>query len=327
MEGIFEMEAFARPRVVVSKCLEFDACRYNGDVIYNDVIKKLMDYVDFVPVCPEVEIGLGTPRETIRIVKRDEDLLLLQPSTQRDVTNEMREFSLGYLSGVTDTDGFILKTRSPSCGLKEVKVYASTEKGPAIGHSSGLFGGKVAELFSHLAVEEEGRLNNFTIRDRFYTKLFTLAAFRHILPKGLDAISDFHMKNQFLFMAYSNPTLKVMNRLLKNIQKNGEEKTIQLYAQALHKLFNRAARNDSNRKVAAEIFKRFKPHLTAGEAAFFEELLQKYADKKEPFSSVATLLKSHAIRFDDHEILGQTFFAPYPELLLEISDSGKGRDY
>lgn len=64
------MEAFARPRVVVSKCLEFDACRYNGDVIYNDVIKKLMDYVDFVPVCPEVEIGLGTPRETIRIVKK-----------------------------------------------------------------------------------------------------------------------------------------------------------------------------------------------------------------------------------------------------------------
>ncbi|MBH0164532.1 DUF523 and DUF1722 domain-containing protein [Fictibacillus sp. 7GRE50] len=321
------MEAFARPRVVVSKCLEFDACRYNGDVIYNDVIKKLMDYVDFVPVCPEVEIGLGTPRETIRIVKKGEDHFLLQPSTQRDITKEMRTFSDGYLAGIIDTDGFILKTRSPSCGLKEVKVYASTEKGPAIGHSSGLFGGRVAELYSHLAIEEEGRLNNFTIRDRFYTKLFTLAAFRNILPQGLQAIKSFHEKNQFLFMAYSNPTLKVMNRILKKEQENGEERTIQLYAKAMNKLFNRTARSDSNRKVAYEIFKRFQPHLSPKEIAFFEELLQKYANKKEPFSSVATILKSHAIRFEDSEILGQTFFAPYPEILLEISDSGKGRDY
>lgn len=321
------MEAFARPRVVVSKCLEFDACRYNGDVIYNDVIKKLMNYVDFVPVCPEVEIGLGTPRETIRIVKKGEEHLLLQPSTQRDVTNEMKMFSEGYLSKIIDTDGFILKTRSPSCGLKEVKVYASTEKGPAIGHSSGLFGGKVAELFSHLAIEEEGRLNNFTIRDRFYTKLFTLAAFRNILPQGINAIKEFHNKNQFLFMAYSNPTLKVMNRILKNEQENGEERTIQLYAKAMNKLFNRAARSDSNRKVAYEIFKRYEDRLSQGEVAFFEQLLQKYADKKEPFSSVATILKSHAIRFEDSEVLAQTFFAPYPEILLEISDSGKGRDY
>jgi uncharacterized protein YbbK (DUF523 family)/uncharacterized protein YbgA (DUF1722 family) len=321
------MEAYARPRVVVSKCLEFDACRYNGDVIYNDVIKKLIDYVDFVPVCPEVEIGLGTPRETIRIVKQGEEHLLLQPSTKRDVTKEMTSFSENYLAGVKETDGFILKTRSPSCGIKEVKVYASTEKGPAIGHASGLFGGKVTQLFSHLAVEEEGRLNNFTIRDRFYTKLFTLASFRRLLPMGLDAVNDFHKKNYYLLMAYSKPTLKVMTRILKNVQENGEEKTIELYAKALHKLFNRAARNDSNRSVAKEIFNRFEHELSKREIAFFEELMQKYANKKEPFSSITTLLKSHAIRFEDNEVLQQTFFAPYPEILLEISDSGKGRDY
>ncbi|RZT21070.1 YbgA family protein [Fictibacillus sp. BK138] len=321
------MEAYARPRVVISKCLEFDACRYNGDVIYNDVIKKLIDYVDFVPVCPEVEIGLGTPRETIRIVKQGEEHLLLQPSTKRDVTKEVTSFSENYLAGVKETDGFILKTRSPSCGIKEVKVYASTEKGPAIGHASGLFGGKVTQLFSHLAVEEEGRLNNFTIRDRFYTKLFTLASFRRLLPMGLDAVNDFHKKNYYLLMAYSKPTLKVMNRILKNVQENGEEKTIELYAKALHKLFNRAARNDSNRSVAKEIFNRFEHELSKREIAFFEELMQKYANKKEPFSSITTLLKSHAIRFEDNEVLQQTFFAPYPEILLEISDSGKGRDY
>jgi uncharacterized protein YbbK (DUF523 family)/uncharacterized protein YbgA (DUF1722 family) len=321
------MEAYARPRVVVSKCLEFEACRYNGDVIYNDVIKKLMDYVDFVPVCPEVEIGLGTPRETIRIVKNDDTHSLIQPSTGRDVTGDMHAFTDQYLSEIKDTDGFILKTRSPSCGLKEVRVYASIEKGPAIGHASGLFGGRVAELFSHLAVEEEGRLNNFTIRDRFYTKLFTLASFRRELTKGLEAIKEFHKRNQYLLMAYSNPTLKVMNRILRKIEENGEKTTIELYAKALQKLFNRAARSDSNRKVAKEIFKRFESRLAENEIRFFNDLLLKYEDKKEPFSSILTLLKSHAIRFEDDELLHQTFFTPYPEVLLEISDSGKGRDY
>ncbi|MDR7073959.1 YbgA family protein [Fictibacillus barbaricus] len=321
------MEAYARPRVVVSKCLEFEACRYNGDVIYNNVIKKLMDYVDFVPVCPEVEIGLGTPRETIRIVKKVHEHLLIQPSTGRDVTADMHSFTDNYLSTVTDTDGFILKTRSPSCGVKEVKVYASTEKGPAIGNASGLFGGKVADRFSHLAVEEEGRLNNFTIRDRFYTKLFTLASFRRVLPKGLDAIMAFHDNNYYLLMAYSRPTLKVMDRILIKAQENGERLTIELYSKALHKVFNRAARNDSNRNVAREIFKRFESNLSPNEISFFHELMQKYSDKKEPFSSITTLLKAHAVRFDDKKLLKQTFFRPYPEILLEISDSGKGRDY
>jgi uncharacterized protein YbbK (DUF523 family)/uncharacterized protein YbgA (DUF1722 family) len=321
------MEGYARPRVVVSKCLEFEACRYNGDVIYNDIVKKLIEYVDFVPVCPEVEIGLGTPRETIRIVKKDEEYLLVQPSTGRDVTNEMETFTDRYLSRVKDTDGFILKSRSPSCGLKEVKVYASTEKGPAIGQASGLFGGKVAEVFSHLAIEEEGRLNNFTIRDRFYTKLFTLASFRRVRPKGLDAVRKFHRKNQFLLMVYSNPTLKVMDRLLKNVRQNGEESTSELYGKALQKTFNRAARYDSNSRVAKEIMKRYESRLSHKEVSFFHDLLEKYVQKKEPFSSITTLLKSLAIRFEDEEVLEQTFFAPYPEKLLEISDSGKGRDY
>ncbi|WNB92201.1 DUF523 and DUF1722 domain-containing protein [Bacillus sp. NEB1478] len=321
------MEVYARPRVVVSKCLEFEACRYNGDIIYNDVIKKLMNHVDFVPVCPEVEIGLGTPRETIRIVKKGDEHLLIQPSTGRDVTGDMHSFTDQYLSAVSDTDGFILKTRSPSCGIKEVRVYASTEKGPAIGNTSGLFGGKVADRFSQLAVEEEGRLNNFTIRDRFYTKLFTLASFRRELPKGLKAVQEFHDKNYYLLMAYSRPTLKVMDRILLNTKENSDRKTVDLYSKALHKVFNRAARNDSNRNVAKEILKRFESRLSPNEVQFFQDLLQKYSEKKEPFSSITTLLKSHAIRFEDEQLLQQTFFQPYPEVLLEISDSGKGRDY
>ncbi|MFC0186871.1 YbgA family protein [Fictibacillus aquaticus] len=323
------MTEYARPRLVVSQCLEFDACRYNGDVIHNAVVQRLMDFVDFVPVCPEVEIGLGTPRETIRIVGRDSKHRLLQPATGNDVTDAMNDFSERYLDGVSDTDGFILKSRSPSCGLKEVKVYAGTEKGPAIGNASGLFGGKVLERFGLYAVEEEGRLNNFTIRDRFYTKMFTLAAFRSVKGNGdgLEGLHEFHERNRYLFMAYSRPTLKVLDRILKESDDRSEEQVMSLYERALLKLFNRAARYDSNLNVSRVIAERFADRISEGERAFFDELVEKYRAKKEPFSSIVTLLKSWAVRFEDEGLLEQTFFAPYPEKLMEITDSGKGRDY
>ncbi|SDN42803.1 Uncharacterized conserved protein YbbK, DUF523 family [Fictibacillus solisalsi] len=322
------MGAFAKPRLVVSRCLEFDNCRYNGDVIHHPTIRKLMKYVDFLTVCPEVEIGLGTPRETIRIVLQNGEQRLMQPKTERDVTAEMGQFSDAYLKSLEHIDGFILKSRSPSCGLKEVKLYSSTEKGPAVGSSSGLFGGKVLEKFGHLAVEDEGRLNNFLIRERFFTKIFLLAAYRELKKEGsLDLLQDFHGNNQYLFLAYSRPTLKLLTRILKNNDQHAQDELFSLYEKGLQRLFLRTARYDSSLNAAREMVKTFEAQLNEREKSHFLELTDKVAEKKEPFSSVLALLKSWAYRFENEGLLRQSWFQPYPEDLLEISDSGKGRDY
>ncbi|WP_062238174.1 YbgA family protein [Fictibacillus sp. FJAT-27399] len=320
------MGVFAKPKLVVSQCLEFDHCRYNGDVIHHPTIRKLMRHVDFLPVCPEVEIGLGTPRETIRIVLQNGEQRLMQPKTDKDVTADMEKFSDAYLQSLHHIDGFILKSRSPSCGLKEVKLYTSTEKGPAIGSSSGLFGGKVLELYPHLAVEDEGRLNNFLIRERFFTKIFLLAAYRELKKEeSLQRLMDFHEVNKYLFLAYSRPTQKVLSRILKN--KEQPEELFSLYEKGLRRLFLRTARYDSSINAAKEMAKAFDRFLNDKEKSYFLELTDKVAEKKEPFSSVMALLKSWAYRFEDEEILRQSWFEPYPGDLLEISDSGKGRDY
>ncbi|MCQ6264995.1 DUF523 and DUF1722 domain-containing protein [Fictibacillus sp. WQ 8-8] len=320
------MGVFAKPKLVVSQCLEFDHCRYNGDVIHHPTIRKLMRHVDFLPVCPEVEIGLGTPRETIRIVLQNGEQRLMQPKTDKDVTADMEKFSDAYLQSLQHIDGFILKSRSPSCGLKEVKLYTSTEKGPAIGSSSGLFGGKVLELYPHLAVEDEGRLNNFLIRERFFTKIFLLAAYRELKKEeSLQRLTDFHEVNKYLFLAYSRPTQKVLTRILKN--KEQPEELFSLYEKGLRRLFLRTARYDSSINAAKEMAKAFDRFLNDKEKSYFLELTDKVAEKKEPFSSVMALLKSWAYRFEDEEILRQSWFEPYPGDLLEISDSGKGRDY
>ena len=133
------MRVFARPIVVVSKCIEFEPVRWDGRIISSDFVKQLKVYVDFLPVCPEVEIGLGIPREPLRIVKKEEKLHLIQPATGLDLTQKMESFSKKFLNSLNDIDGFILKSKSPSSAIKDARVYPSEKRVAAIGHGPGIF--------------------------------------------------------------------------------------------------------------------------------------------------------------------------------------------
>jgi uncharacterized protein YbgA (DUF1722 family)/uncharacterized protein YbbK (DUF523 family) len=321
-------QSFAKPVVVVSKCLEFDECRYNGEVLPDATVRNLMPFVTFSPICPEVEIGLGTPREVIRLVRDGEEDHLVQPSTKEDVTNKMTEFSSEYLASLKDVDGFLLKGRSPSCGIRDVKIYAGMEKSPTVAKSSGLFARKVMEQFSGLAIEEEGRLKNFTIREHFFTKLFTLAKFRTLKDATkIAALQQFHAENKYLFMAYNQLRLKKLGRILANNEKRPISEVYELYKGELAHLFAKAPRYTSNINVCEHIFGYFSNELTSNEKQYFLSLLEKYRERKLPLSSVTGVLKSWVIRFNDEYLLKQTYFQPYPEELIAISDSGKGRSY
>jgi len=118
-----------RPRVVISRCIDFDSCRYNGQVIRASLRDEFEPHVDFVPICPELEIGLGVPRDPVRLLRRDGEPHMVQPATGRDVTAPMQAFSKRFLSGVGPADAFILKARSPSCGVRNAKVFHRDEDG------------------------------------------------------------------------------------------------------------------------------------------------------------------------------------------------------
>jgi uncharacterized protein YbbK (DUF523 family) len=180
------MPTFAKPRVVVSQCLGFAACRYNGARLADEFVARLKAHVDFRPVCPEMAIGLGCPRDPIRVVKTPAGSRLVQPATGRDVTDAMREFAARFLDGVGEVDGFILKARSPSCGIKDVKVYARADSAAPVAVGRGFFGGAVLERFAGAAIEDEGRLNRPLLGKRFLTKLFARAALREGRIKDQD---------------------------------------------------------------------------------------------------------------------------------------------
>ena len=166
------MRTFSRPRIVVSKCLEFAPCRYDGTMISEKFVRRLKDHVMFLPVCPETEIGLGCPRDPIRIVLAGGRPRLVQPATGRDVTEAMQAFAEAFLGGLEAVDGFLLKSRSPSCGIRDVKRYGCAEDEAPQGRGSGVFGGAVLERFSEAVIEDEERLGDRAIRRRFLERLF-----------------------------------------------------------------------------------------------------------------------------------------------------------
>ncbi|QDX94190.1 DUF1722 domain-containing protein [Brevibacillus laterosporus] len=322
------METAIKPIVVVSKCLEFAECRYNGAVLSDITVQSLTPYVTFVPICPEVEIGLGIPRETIRIIKEGEQHRLVQPSTRVDLSTQMNAFSDHFLQNVREVDGFILKNRSPSCGVKDVKVYSGWERAPVVESGPGFFGNKVEAYFPHAAIEEEGRLKNFTIREHFFTKLFTQAYFRHMqMAPTIQKLIQFHAENKYLFMSYNQKLTKELGKIVANHDKKTEKQVWDEYAKLLPNMFKRTARYTSNINVCQHIMGYFSKELSSKEKEHFMHLLSRYRERKLPLSSMTSLLKSWVYRYEQEYLLRQRFFEPYPEGLIDLGDSGKGRDY
>jgi len=321
------MEDRARPQIVVSKCLGFDHCRYNGLTIRSEAVDAMGPHVSFVPVCPEVEVGLGVPRDPVRIIRRNGVDRLVQPATGRDVTEDMHTFAQEFLGGIPKMDGFILKNRSPSCGMTDVKVYTQLEKAPAVGRTAGLFGREVMERFEDVALEDEGRLTNFQIREHFLTKVFVLAAFRRVQASGeTKELVSFQARNKLLLMSYSQTGLKTLGQIAANPKHKNWEELCAAYRGQLVKALARPPRRPSAINTAQHAFGYVSKQLSKEERNYFLDTLDRYREGKAPLSVVTGILGAWVTRFDVNYLAQQTLFAPYPEELVEISDSGKGRD-
>lgn len=320
------MRKFPKPVVVVSQCFEFDACRYNGVMIPNNFVQKLDPFVKFLPVCPELEIGLGVPRDVIRVVEKKGRRTLVQPTTGKELSGKIYKFADGFLNSLDTVDGFILKSRSPSCGIKDAKIFSDSENPSPIGRGPGLFAEKVLERYPGTAVEDEGRLMNFTIRESFLTKLFTFARFREVKKKKTTkALVDFQADNKLILMSYNQAEMRKLGRVVGNQDKKNIEDVIDEYEGHLHKALSKTPRRPSNINTLMHALGYFSKQLTAKEKAYFLDLLESYRSRKIPLSAVLTVLQSWIIKYDVVYLSRQTFFEPYPSQLIEISDSGKGR--
>jgi uncharacterized protein YbgA (DUF1722 family)/uncharacterized protein YbbK (DUF523 family) len=321
------MDAPVKPVVLASKCLEFAACRYNGLMISSDVVKALTRYVEFIPVCAEVEIGLGVPREPIRVASIKGELRLLQPSTGAELTAKIKRFTAEFLDALPAVDGFILKSRSPSCGIKDVKVFRGVEKEAAEGKGVGFFGGAVVERFPNHPVEDEGRLLNFRIREHFLTSLYALARFRAARARlAMRDLVDYQACNKLLLMSYNQKEMRVLGKIVANQEKKPAHQVFDEYEAHLRMALAKPPKYTSNINVLMHALGYFKDGLGAAEKAQFIASLEKYRAGKVPLSAALAVVNSWLARFGGDYLKQQTYFEPSPEGLVEITDSGKGRD-
>jgi uncharacterized protein YbbK (DUF523 family) len=241
-----------RPIVVISRCIDFDSCRYNGEVIRASLRDELEPFVELRPICPELEIGLGVPRDPVRLVRRDDGPHMIQPSTGRDLTVAMNAFSAGFLDSLDEVDGFILKSSSPSCAIHNGKLFHSDAEGAGHDSGPGLFAARVLERFPATAVEDERRLDDERLRHHFLTRLFTLASFRLAAAEGgRRGLQAFHSANELLLMAYDEPRMRLLGRLVADAPDRLSSELVGEYRSELAAALGRPPRPGSNVSFSA----------------------------------------------------------------------------
>ncbi len=319
---------FSTPVLLVSRCLGFAPCRWDGNVIPSALVEQLKPHVKFVVRCPEVEIGLGVPRPPVRVIELDGRRELYQPDTDRLLTNEMTAYARKTLDELPEIDGALLKGRSPSCGLFDVKLYDGRMGKSTPQRTAGFFGDEVLRRWGLLAVEDEGRLNNFTIRERFFIKAFALADFRRVKrSRRIAQVVDFQQRHKLMLMACHQTEMRHLGRLVAAARRDDFDGLCRDYEEGLQRALQHGPRPGGAINVLMHAFGYFKRELHAREKAQFLDLLESYRRKRLPLSAPVAVVRVWIERFDQEYLRSQTFFRPYPEDLISISDSGQGRDY
>ena len=306
-----------KPKIVVSECLYGTKCRYDGQGYNDKVIQSLKDYVDIQTVCPELAIGLSIPREPIRIEmnKENEEYRLIEYNSKNDYTNQMTEFSEEFINGLDDIDGFILKSRSPTCGLKDAKVYYRGNKCSIRSNENGFFSQKIIDKYDYLPIENEGRLKNYNIRDNFFTRIFFINNL-----KNNKNIIEFHKNNLLLLKSYDEESTNEVSDILNE---NRMEDQVHQYKEKVLNIVSNQRKKENKLSIIIKVFEKYKNMLNEEEINMFNGLIESYENQRIPFSTLEVVIKMYATRFKDKDILNQTFFYPYPENLINITDSGK----
>lgn len=310
-----------RPLVGVSRCLGIAACRWDGAIILSDHVAQLAPYVELRPVCPEVEMGLEVPRDPIRIVSAQGGRRLVQPATGRDLTAAMEAVVRRCVLDLSEADGLILKSRSPSCGLRDARAYASAEAETATEETCrGMFASGVLERLPHLAVEDELSLRDASRWDHFLMRLFAQARFRAVRAEGTPgALVRYQTENKLLLMAYDKQRLSAMGRLVATVAERPMTETLDAYAENLYAALAEPARRSTHVNALMHAMGYLSKRVTRRERGDFLELLDAYRQGNAPLSACVAALASWVAQYGEPYLARQTYLHPYPEALARAA--------
>lgn len=306
-------------RLGISRCLLGDEVRFDGghkrDNFLTDVLGP---YVEWIPVCPEVEAGLGTPREAMRLVGDPAHPRLLTIKSGQDHTRSLEKMTTGRLAelGSSDLSGFVFKRGSPSCGLERVRVY--TEKGMPSHTGAGIFARAFAEQFPLIPVEEEGRLCDAPLRENFIERIFCYRRYQDLLEDGVtrQAVVRFHTIHKYLLLAHSVQHYQWLGRLVGQADRYRPRELAVKYGELFMKALAVKATVRKHVNVLQHMLGYFKAHLGAPQKAELLDVINDYHRGLTPLIVPLTLVKHYVHLFDVEYIRDQVYLNPHPKELM-----------
>jgi len=304
-----------RIRLGISTCLLGQNVRYDGghklDRFFTDTLGQ---YLEYVPVCPEVECGFGTPREAFRLVGDPESPRFITSRTHHDYTERMMQWAKRRVTEL-ETEGlcgFIFKSNSPSSGMERVKVYG--EKGMPVKKGRGIFARIFIESFPLVPVEDEGRLHDPRLRENFVERIFALKRWRETLSKKFAMVDlvEFHTLHKLLIFSHSEKHYRTMGKLVAD----GKEMPLkELYAQyeaLLMEALRLKTTPKKNSNVLIHMMGYFKKQLARDEKQELLEIIRQYRDGYIPLIVPITLINHYVRKYNQPYLSRQTYLHPHP---------------
>ena len=306
-------------RVGISACLTGEEVRFDaGHKRDNYIMGTLARYFELVPYCPEVAIGLGTPRPPIRLVGSPEAPRARGTRDPAlDVTEALDTYGLAVGEASGDLSGYILKRGSPSCGMERVKVYL--ENGHPGGQGRGVYARALMDAQPLLPVEEEGRLGDPVLRENFIERVLVYHRWQSLARNGLtaDAVVRFHTDHKLLVMAHSQEAYRRLGRMVADAGRRELPELAAEYIAALMAALGRRVKRGQHVNVLLHLLGYLKSHLDAGDKAELLETFEAYRHGRLPLIVPITLLKHHFRRHPEPYVERQVYLSPHPaELML-----------
>jgi len=306
-------------KIGISSCLLGKKVRFDAGHKHDRYITDLLGrFVEFVPVCPEIEVGMGVPREAVRLVG---DLLsprMVGTRTGEDWTDRMTAYSQKRVGkrDLVDLSGFILKNRSPSCGMERVKLYLSPDKVERKG--VGLFAAALMQRFPDLPIEEEGRLSDADLRENFIERVFAYHRLHQLFagPFARKTVISFHADHKLMLMAHSPEYYRRLGQLVARVSQFRSADFRSEYRRLFMRALKYQATTKKNTNVLQHIAGYLKKQLSAAEKKDVQETIEDYHRSLVPLVVPITLLKHFVSKYDIEYIQNQYYLNPHPKELM-----------
>ncbi len=309
-------------RVGISSCLLGEKVRYDGGHKLDRWLRDTLgQFVDYVPVCPEVELGLPTPRPALRLIgKKPDEARLVFSQSGEDITERMEAWARERVEELASENlcGFIFKSKSPSSGMERVRLYDDSGMPKKTG--VGMFARIFMESFPLVPVEEDGRLHDPKLKETFIECVFTFKRWREALAAGTSgALVEFHARHKLLLMSHSPDLLRQMGKLVAQVGVISREDFIDGYETCLMKAVRLKTTVRKQVNVLQHVLGYFKKDLTAEEKVEALELFDHYRAGLVPLLVPITLLNHFTRKYGEPYLNQQVYLHPHPlELKLRV---------